>query len=287
MAGIAMIMFTGCDGSDGTVGKFVPAPSPTGSTTSDSPQLPLGDGLQATVAGLTFKASTTSLEPGQQVDYTFRILDSHGRTFTAFLPQQTRLMHLYVVRSDLAAFQHVHPTMSTDGTWTASLQALQPGAYRAYAAFTAYDGGVDQIPRVLGDSFTVAGLASTVALPPPSSTAEVDGYTVTLTGPPLTAGVPGRATFAISKAGSPVTNLEPYQGDYADAVATRAGDLALAYFVPQGTVQGNHGGPSISFFAAPAEAGNYRLFVQFQTGGTIHTAALTVRIGQLPLGRWG
>jgi hypothetical protein len=99
--------------------------------------------------------------------------------------------------------------------------------------------------------------------------------------------MPGHATITISKDGLPVTNLQPYLGYYADAVATRAADLAFAYFVPQGTVQGNHGGPSISFFAAPAEAGNYRLFVQFQTGGTIHTAALTVWIGQLPLGRWG
>jgi hypothetical protein len=186
----------------------------------------------------------------------------------------------------LTAFQHVHPTMSPDGTWTASLQALQPGAYHAYAAFTAYDSGGDQIPLVLGEALTVTGAASTVAPPPPSATTEVDGYTVTVTGSPLTAAKLGTATFTISKGGSPVNNLQPYLGSYADVVAVHEGDLAFAYFIPQGTPNGTHGGPSVRFVAAPAEAGNWRLFLQFQTGGVVHTAALTVAIGRLPLGRW-
>jgi hypothetical protein len=154
-----------------------------------------------------------------------------------------------------------------------------------YATFTAFDSGGDQIPLVLGDALTVTGAASTVALPPPSPTTQVDGYAVTVSGSPLTVGVLGSATITISKDGSPVTNLQPYSGSFADVVAAHEGDLAFAYFIPQGTVRGNQGGPSISFLTTPAEAGNYRLFVQFQTGGTVHTAALTVGIGRIPLGR--
>lgn len=295
---IATVMVTGCSiGSGGQVAKFVPArttatpsattqdsgqspaPSTSGDATSDSPQLPLGDGLQTTQVGLTFTPSTSSLEPGQQTVYSFRIVDSHGKPFTTFLPEQTKLMHLYLIRSDLTAFQHVHPTMSSNGTWTAAIQTLEPGAYRAYAVFIAYDSAGDQVPLVLGDNVTVTGTPATVALPPPSTTTEVDGYTVTVTGSHLTVGAPGSATITISRNGSPVTDLQPYLGAYADVVAAHDGDLAFAYFLPQGTVKGDHGGPSISFVAAPAKAGNWRLFVQFQTGGAVHTGALTIAIG--------
>jgi hypothetical protein len=305
IAAIATVMVTGCSaGSEGTVGKSVPDtttatptssapetgpppnPPPTDGTTPDLPHLPFGDGLQTTEVGLTFKASTSSLEPGQQTAYSFRIVDSQGKSFTTFLPEQTKLMHLYLVRSDLTAFQHVHPAMSTDGTWTATLQRLQPGAYRAYAVFTAYDSGGDQISLVLGDTFTVAGAASTVALPPPSPTTQVDGYTVTVTASPMTAGKPVNATITISKDGAPVTNLQPYLGSYADVVAAHEGDLAFAYFIPQDRVSGVLEGPSISFRGAPTEAGNWRLFVQFQIDGALHTAALTMGVGHIPLGRW-
>jgi hypothetical protein len=58
--------------------------------------------------------------------------------------------------------------------------------------------------------------------------------------------------------------------------AVHAGDLAFAHLRPEGTVSGDHGGPTLTVHARLPEPGNYRMFIQFQTDGTLHTAALTV-----------
>jgi hypothetical protein len=62
-------------------------------------------------------------------------------------------------------------------------------------------------------------------------------------------------------------------------VATHESDLAFAYLPPQGDAKATQGGPTLSFVAAPSVAGNWRLFLQFQTGGTLHTGAITMTVG--------
>ncbi|WP_329138291.1 hypothetical protein OG552_30255 [Streptomyces sp. NBC_01476] len=42
---------------------------------------------------------------------------------------------------------------------------------------------------------------------------------------------------------------------------------------------GDHGGPDLSFHAELPKPGNWRLFLQFQTAGTLHAAVLTVNVG--------
>jgi hypothetical protein len=44
-------------------------------------------------------------------------------------------MHLIVVRRDLRGFQHLHPTMSDDGTWRTRIAYATGGAWRAFADF--------------------------------------------------------------------------------------------------------------------------------------------------------
>ena len=45
---------------------------------------------------------------------------------------------------------------------------------------------------------------------------------------------------------------------------------------PTGAVSGAHGGPSLTVTADLPVAGTYRMFVQFQTDGVLHTAAPTL-----------
>jgi hypothetical protein len=54
------------------------------------------------------------------------------------------------------------------------------------------------------------------------------------------------------------------------------GDLAFAHLHPSGTVNGDHGGPSLTVNADLPESGAYRIFIQSQTEGELHTAAVTV-----------
>jgi len=246
------------------------SPTTTSSSSMAMPGMAMGDGLAAESGGYRFEpASTTVSGP-----FTFRILGPDGRAVTEFEPEQTKLMHFYLVRSDLTGFQHVHPTMAADGTWTAPLTAAQPGSYRVYAQFVVK--GADE---VLGQSVTVPGSATTSALAAPSVTTEVDGYTLTVGGDKPMAGMTHQLTISVAKDGQPVTDLQPYLDTYAHLTAFHAGDLAFAHLHPQGAVNGDHGGPKLTFEAMLPKSGDWRLFVQFQTGGVLHTAAVTVAAG--------
>jgi hypothetical protein len=49
--------------------------------------------------------------------------------------------------------------------------------------------------------------------------------------------------------------------------------------IPHGAVNGDHGGPTLSFEAMLTKSGACRLFLQFQTAGTLHTAAISLSVG--------
>ena len=240
--------------------------------------MPVGDGLQLSEAGLTFTPSTTALSPSDTT-FSFRILGTDGKAFTRFAAEHTQLMHLYLVRSDLTGFQHLHPAMANDGTWSVSVQPLQSGSYRAYVAFVAVSSGGDQAFLVLGGKLSVSGTSATTTLPAPSTTTQVDGYTLTLGGPLPAAGTTGSITFTVAKSGVPVTDLQPYMGSYAQLAAFHDGDLAFSYPQPLGDSSTGHGGPTLAFAAAFGESGAWRLYLQFQAGGSVHTAAITVTVG--------
>src|SRR4051812_49912430 len=48
----------------------------------------------------------------------FRVVDGRDRAVRDFDVEHTRRMHLIVARRDLTGFQHLHPRMAADGTWS-------------------------------------------------------------------------------------------------------------------------------------------------------------------------
>jgi hypothetical protein len=126
---------------------------------------------------------------------------------------------------------------------------------------------------VVGTTLVVPGAVTPVALPPASAKASVDGYDVSLRRPPVVkAGEETEMTFEVTRNGRPVTDLEPYLGAYGHLVALHAGDLAYSHVHPVGESLSTG---TISFDAELHKAGAYRLFLQFQTHGRVHTVAFT------------
>jgi hypothetical protein len=251
-------------------------PSMSGMAPGDAP-MAMGDGLATSDQGFTFAPAAATLGAD---GLKFQILGADGMPVTMFEPEQTKLMHFYLVRSDLTGFQHVHPTMAADGTWTAPLKAAAPGTYRAYASFVTK--GADGKPKalVLSKQLASPGSGKDEALPAPSATTTVDGYTVTVDTTQLMAGMAMPLKVSIAKAGKPVTDLQPYLATYAHLTAFHAGDQAMAHLHPEGAVaKTDTGGPDLTFEATLPKAGDWRLFLQFQTGGTLHTAAMTLKAG--------
>lgn len=259
---------------------------PTGSspsTTSAMPSMPgmgpmpAGDGLSESNGGYRMDSSTAQVMAGMAMPYRFTVSGPDGKPVTGFAVDQTKKLHFYAIRSDLTGFQHLHPVMAADGTWTAPLGDLQPGKWRLFASFTPDSGAGKGKDFVLSRTLTVPGSASTAPLPKAASTVTVDGYTVTVKGD-LMAGMAHDLTVSFAKNGKPVTDLQPYLDTYAHLTAFHAGDQAFAHLHPQTTVNGDHGGPGLTFHAKLPESGGWRLFLQFRTAGTLHTAALTLHV---------
>lgn len=234
-----------------------------------------GDGLAAQQDGYRLKPAAMRLPAGEPAAYRFAITGPDGKPVTDFAVDQTKRLHFYAVRTDLTGFRHLHPTMAADGTWTADLGKLKPGSWRLFASFTPDTGAGRGKDFVLSTTATVPGAAQAQALPKAAKSTTVDGYTVSVRGE-LMAGMAHPFTVAVSKDGKPVTDLQPYLDSYAHLTAFHAGDQAFAHLHPQTKVNGDHGGPDLAFHAELPKSGDWRLFVQFQTAGRLHTAALTL-----------
>ncbi|MQA25576.1 MAG: hypothetical protein GEU94_08895 [Micromonosporaceae bacterium] len=234
-------------------------------------------GLLVSDRGYRFAPEATVLAPGSRAEFRFTILGAGGEPVTEYVPTHEKLLHLVVVRRDLTGFWHVHPTLGPDGVWSVPLTLPDAGGYRAFADFQP-KGAAE--PLTLGADLAAPGRFAPRELPAAATTSQADGYEVELRGD-LVAGKASPVTLRVSKAGRPVTDLEPYLGAYGHLVALRAGDLAYLHVHPtQGA--GAKPGPEVGFAVEVPSAGQYRLFLDFQHGGQVRTAAFTVNVAASP-----
>ncbi|MGE5762711.1 MAG: hypothetical protein ACM3ZF_02130 [Mycobacterium leprae] len=225
-------------------------------------------GLSVDAEGYQLLPETTRLAVGRRAAYRFSILDAGGSPVHAFVVEQTKMLHLIVVRRDFAGFQHLHPELAADGSWSTPLTLPEAGTYRVFADFRPRS--LDHSLTLGTDLFAGPGAFRPRPLPEPDQvTNTADGHAVSLRrdGDSL--------TFVISKGDEPVRDLQPYLGAYGHLVALRAGDLAYSHVHP---VDGRGRGPEISFRASFPGPGFYRLFLQFQRAGTLHLATMTIEV---------
>jgi hypothetical protein len=233
---------------------------------------PVAAGLAISQDGYTFIPETTSLTPGRQQDFRFTITGRDGQPVRHYVREHDKDLHLIVVRRDLSGFQHLHPTMAPDGTWSAPLTVAEAGEYRVFADFVPAGGE----GLTLGVDLHAPGHYAPEPLPAPARTARVDGYSVELYGR-LVAGQASELTLTVSRGGQPVTDLEPYLGAYGHLVALRDGDLAYLHVHPHGAAgdRTTPAGPAIGFTAEVPSAGTYRLYLDFKHDGVVRTAEFT------------
>jgi hypothetical protein len=272
-AAILVVVFGAAFGLGATVGpKGAPAADHTAPPV-DAAEAP--SGLAATRDGYTLDLAQPLLRAGAAVPLNFRIIDASGAVVTDYTESHEKPLHLIVVRRDLADFQHVHPVLDDTGTWSVPLDLREAGDYRVFADFvpTGGDG------LTLGSDVHVGGDYDPRPLPAPTTTATVDGYTVTLDGAPE-AGEPSELMLSVSRAGKPVTDLQPYLGAYGHLVALRAADLAYLHVHPMGDPAdpATPAGPGVGFHTTFVDAGQYRLFLDFKHNDVVRTAEFTVSV---------
>jgi hypothetical protein len=228
-------------------------------------------GLASSRGGYTLTPTSTTLAAGPNT-FSFRVTGPDGKPVTRFDVEHEKRMHLIVVRRDTAGFQHVHPEMAADGTWSVPLTLPRSGSYRAFADFAPTGGEA----TTLGVDLAVPGDFQPAEYGQ-SRVSTVDGYEVRLDGD-LVPGKTAELTLTVSKDGKPVTDLQPYLGAYGHLVALRGGDLAYLHVHPDGEPGDGktEPGPTVTFYAEVPSAGAYRLFLDFQHGGEVRTAEFTL-----------
>lgn len=233
-------------------------------------------GLMVSEESLTLEVFNTNWKAGQEQILEFQIQEREGKPLMQYKAQHDKLLHLIIARSDLSEFQHIHPNQGADGTWRIPVTFAEAGTYRIFADFFPAWGIHN---TTLGADVNVAGNYAPRALPAPSNSATVDGYTVTLNGK-LKPGEDAKLTMHVSKNGKPVTDLEPYLAAYGHLVMLRGGDMAYIHVHPNGSPGDGKTapGPSIEFFATAPSYGPYRLFLDFQHQGKVRTAEFTVNV---------
>lgn len=214
----------------------------------------------ASAKGLRMKLDDTTFAAGERAPLRFRIVGEDGTARTDFEVEHEKRMHVIVVRTDLTGFQHLHPEMAKDGTWSVPLTLDEAGTYRVYADFA--DGTLSADVKVPGDTHAHP-------LPPASTTTDAgDGYAVELSGGE--GARPGRELtlpFTVRKDGQEI-EVEPYLGADGHLVAISEGELEFLHVHPMDG----------AFMATFPRAGKYRLFLQFQHAGKVRTAEFTQEV---------
>lgn len=199
----------------------------------------------------------------------FRVADIYGKSLTGYEVQQTKRMHLYVVRTDLAVYRHLHPTLHR-GTWSAPVDIGEPGDYRVVADFvpTGEPGSI-----VLRADGVVPGRWRPAPVPP----AEEGDDGVVRVRPDGTGSVgdQGRLRFVVSTLDGEPVQLGSYLGATAHVsgfrIAAEPAEQDFVHVHPYGEPEPSDDGTVLTFHTTFERPGDYRFFVQVRVDGVVHT----------------
>ena len=253
-----------------------------------------GDPLDAREYLVDMQATPRAVRPGRPVRLTFTIRHPDTRaTVRSFALVHEKPFHLFIVSHDLEYYDHVHPEMHPDGTWTIDVTLPKPGHYKLFADFLPI-GGTPQVVSQLviaGDPGDLE--AARAHLPSDDALQKTTGalkLSLTLPADGLVAGRDEKLYYHIvdAKTGAPVTNLEPYLAAYGHTLVLSEDTLEYVHAHPvellAEDVNAAAGGPDLTFKALLPKPGRYRLWTQLKRGGVVSTTRFTVTVAS-PVGR--
>ena len=254
-------------------GRQVLSPAADGATHTHTTLV--GDGTTADAGGYRIADLRFPTESRTPSDLSFRILDSRGAPVTDYVEEQTKLLHLYVVRDDLSDFRHLHPVLGDDGTWTARVDLTDPGRYRVVAEFVP-SADPDGNHVVLGERAIVEGASPPVETAPTRT--GTDGLVTVEAPETLPGGSDTQFSLTVSDGDDGVLNLGTYLGSYAHLTGFDTATGAFVHAHPLGAPTVTDEGSELTFHTALGTPGTYRFFVQVRVDGFVHTVPLTTTV---------
>jgi hypothetical protein len=291
---VASALLAGCSGGSsptgataGAVGTTSPAATPAGSGKEHDHSThshdhagaaslpPAGDGTRAREIGYSLRQVRLPAAPERAGRLSFVIENYRGRPQTRFLTEQTKRMHVYVVRDDFAVFRHVHPEMQRGGRWVGNLTLPEPGTYRVVAEFLARDEGGDGDHVMLGRRVTVPGRWQPQAPPASSGTARDWGVEATVL-TDLVAVLDQELRIRLTAPDGGGLPLGEYLGTSAHLTGFHVESGAAAHMHPTASPVTSEQGTELVFHGSFPTLGEYVLFLQVSVDGFLHTLPIPV-----------
>jgi hypothetical protein len=226
------------------------------------------------------------------------------------IPDHGHLLHLFLVRTDMKSFWHLHPDQEGVGEFSAKLPSLPAGSYQIYAdivhdtGFPETQVSVINLPAISGAPLT-GDDSGTADLSTANNIAQLpNGYRMVWERgtQPLQAQEAFWFRFRVEdKDGKPASDLEPYMGMAGHAVFISNDGRIFAHVHPAGSVAmaavdladnqpqpqkhemaGVNSAPmsgEVSFPYGFPQNGDYRIFVQIKRGGHVETGEFTAHVG--------
>lgn len=247
---------------------------------------------------LEFTTVPSVVRAGQAATLRFSIRHpGTGEVVKKFEVVHEKQFHLFLISQDMESFQHMHPELQADGSWTIVSTLPKPGYYKVLSDFMPSGGSSQFLARPLvtagyAGSLTGANLVSDTDL---SQT--VDGLRATLAYDPevCLVGLYCHLNFALSADGQPVHDLQTYLGafghtlimseDMVDYVHSHPLDILAQpdddggppqFLIPPGAdLEAIRGGPKVTFEGLMPKPGRYRAWTQFRWHDKVRTFAFT------------
>ena len=226
--------------------------------------------------------------PGEPLRLKIEITDpATGARVRDFQIVHEKLIHLFVVGSDLATYDHIHPAQLPDGTFEVVTALPHAGTYYVFSDFLPAGG----TPQIVRSTVTTAGAPAQA--PPARLTADrvltkvVDGtrFELSLEPPRTAAGAHAALMLHLvdERTGAPVTDLEPYLGAWGHALILDADALDCVHTHPTrlATSGSASGGPDVAFNAVMRRPGAHRIWAQFKRAGKVTTVDFTIDVGRV------
>jgi hypothetical protein len=256
---------------------------------------------------LEFHTEPAQVHPGEKITLFFRFLHpGTGEVVKDFEVVHTKQFHLFVISQNLEFFEHIHPTLRDDGTWTIETTVPRPGYYQVLCDFMPKGGSGQFLTAPLVTANHVGDLTTDSAhLAPDKVFQKISGdVTAALS---INPAQPASCQYVHlnfyltdTKTGRPITDMQTYLGQFSHmllmsedmqcyvhshpinlVVAQEDGAAMPEYIIqPDADLTAIRGGPKVTFDALLPKPGIFRAWVQFQRNDQVRTLAFTFNVAQ-------
>jgi heavy metal-binding protein len=210
------------------------------------------------------------IQPNEEARLIFRVSDQNGNPVRRFETVHEKLMHLFVVSSDLEFFAHVHPEYQDDGSFVLNMRLPKPGMYRLLADY--YPAG--SVPQLTSETFYVKGSTRSAHLTPSLAPQQGENLTAALQLEPqeVMAGLEAHLLYTLT----PGQGLEKYLGAWGHMLIASEDSIDLMHLHPVFAA-----GATVQYNVIFPRAGIYKVWSQFQRLGVVNTISFSVKTGEL------